>query len=199
MGYECYIAKRKPFRNPRQIKDRLKFAKEHQQWLNEWNNVIWSHEAHFEVLNRKNQVLVRRLKSEINQSFNFVPHVQGGGGVVSVWRCMSRGARGPLLIQNCKLNGPTSINIIKEALSMFIQNTFDPNNTDWVYMHDNAPSHRTADTKTWIKENKINLLIWPPSSPDLNPLESLWDHMDKQLRTLKPTSVQQLQTMIEDI
>ena len=151
------------------------------------------------MLNRKNQVLVRRLKSEINQSFNFVPHVQvGGGGGVSVWRCMSRGARGPLMIQNCKLNGPTSISVIKEALSMVFQNTFDPNN-DWVYMHDNAPSHRTADTKNWIKENKITLLIWPLSSPDLNPLESLWDHMDKQLRTLKPTSVQQLQTMIEDI
>ena len=99
------------------------------------------------MLTCKNQVLVRRLKSEINQSFNFVPHVQGGGGVVSVWRCMSRGARGPLMIQNCKLNGPTSINIIKEALSMFIQNTFDPNNTDWVYMHDNAPQYSTADTK----------------------------------------------------
>ena len=50
------------------------------------NNVISSDEAHFEVLNRKNHVLVRRLKSEINESFNFVPRVQDGGGVVSVWR-----------------------------------------------------------------------------------------------------------------
>ena len=37
------------------------------------------------------------------------------------------------------------------------------------------------------------------NSPDLNLIDNLWDHMDKQLRTLKPTSVQQLQTMIEDI
>ena len=29
------LAKRKPLRNPRQIKEHLKFAKEHQQWLNE--------------------------------------------------------------------------------------------------------------------------------------------------------------------
>ena len=59
MDYKCYTAKRKPLRNPRQIKERLEFAKEHQQWLNEWNNIIWSDEAHFEVLNRKNHVLVR--------------------------------------------------------------------------------------------------------------------------------------------
>ena len=40
LGYKCYTAKRKPIRNPRQIKERLKFAKEHQQWLNQWKNVI---------------------------------------------------------------------------------------------------------------------------------------------------------------
>ena len=173
MGYKCYTAKRKPIRNPRQIKERLKFAKEHQQWLNEWNNVIWSDEAHFKVLNRTNQVLVRQLKSEINESFNFVPRVQGSGGVVSVWGCMAGDVRGPLMIYSGKLNGPAYIDVIEEALPMFIQNIFDANNNDWVYMHDNAPPHRAAYTKNWMKENKINLLIWPPSSPDLNPIENL--------------------------
>ena len=66
-------------------------------------------------------------------------------------------------------------------------------------MHDNAPPHRAAYTEDWMKENKINLLICPASYPNLNPIENLRDHMDKQLRTLKSTSVQQLQTMIEDI
>ena len=75
-----------------------------------------------------NQVLVRRLKSEINKSFDFVPLVQGGDGVISVWRCMSGGARGPSMIYNGKLNSPAYINVIEEALPMFIQNAFDANN-----------------------------------------------------------------------
>ena len=152
------------------------------------------------MLNRKNHVLVGRLKSEINESFNFVPCEQGGGGgVVIVWGCMADGARGPLMIYSGKLTGPAYIDVIEETLPMFIQNRFDANNNDWVYMHDNAPSHRAAYTKNWMKENKINLLIWSPSSPDLNPIENLWDHMDKHLRTLKPISVRQLQRTIEDI
>ena len=80
-----YTTKRKPFRNPKQIKQRLKFAKEHEHWLNEWNNVMWSDdEAHFEVLNSTNRVLVLKLKTEMNKSFNFVPCIHGDS-VLSVW------------------------------------------------------------------------------------------------------------------
>ena len=54
MSYKSYTAKRKPLRTPAQIKERLPFAKDHQHWLNQWYSVIWSDEAHFEVLNGKN-------------------------------------------------------------------------------------------------------------------------------------------------
>ncbi|CAM2729429.1 unnamed protein product [Rotaria socialis] len=84
MGYKSYTAKRKLLRTPAQIKKRLTFDKYHQYWSNEWNNVIWSGEAHFEVFNRKNRTLVRRLKLENNELFNFVSRVKGGGATVSV-------------------------------------------------------------------------------------------------------------------
>jgi hypothetical protein len=47
MDYKSYTAQRKPLRIPTQIKRRVTFAKDHQCWLNDWNNVIWSDEAHF--------------------------------------------------------------------------------------------------------------------------------------------------------
>ncbi|CAF2023710.1 unnamed protein product [Rotaria magnacalcarata] len=75
-------------RKPAQIKQRLTFARDHQYWTTELNNVIWIDEAHFEVLSRKNGSLIRRLKSENNEPFNFVLRVQGGGGSVSVWECV---------------------------------------------------------------------------------------------------------------
>ena len=98
-----YTTEPKPLRNPKQIKEYLKFARkqehehkhehEHEHWLNEWNTVIWSDdEAHLKVLNSTNRVLVHRLKREMNESFNFVPRLQSGG-VLSVYRYMSGGAR----------------------------------------------------------------------------------------------------------
>ena len=46
-----------------------------------------------------------------------------------------------------------------------------------------------------MEENEVNLLTWPGSSPDLNLIENLW----RQLRTLKSTSVQQPQPMMQAI
>ncbi|CAF4645019.1 unnamed protein product [Rotaria sp. Silwood2] len=196
MGYKSYTTKRKPLRTPDQIKQRLKFANDHKHWLKEWQNIIWSDEAHFEVLNRKNRTFVRRLKSESNEPFNFVPRVQGGGGSVSVWGCMSGGARGPLVTYTGRLNGPAYVKVIEEALPMFIENTFDAPNNNWAYMHDNALAHRSKYTADWFENNHINVLEWPSNSPDMNPIENVWDYMDKQLRKLKPTNVGQLQEMI---
>ncbi|CAF3380963.1 unnamed protein product [Rotaria sp. Silwood2] len=84
MGYSNYTAKRKPYRKPSQRRQRLSFARQHQYWVKEWNNIIWSDEAHFEVLNRKNRTFARRLQNESNEPFNFLPKMQGDAGIVSV-------------------------------------------------------------------------------------------------------------------
>ncbi|CAF4581891.1 unnamed protein product, partial [Rotaria socialis] len=109
----------------------------------EWNHIIWSDAAHFEVLNRKNRTCVRRLRSEADQRFNFVPNVQGGEGSISVWGCMAGGARGPLVIYSGKVDGRAYVKIIEELLPSFIENAFDSSNKNWMFMHDNAPPHRS--------------------------------------------------------
>ena len=144
MGYKSYTAKSKPFRKPEHKKEQLSFTKEHQKWLNDWNNIIWSDEAHFEVFTHKNHTFVGRLKSESNQPFNFLPRVQEDGGHVSIWGCMSGVARGPLAMYSGKINGLAYIEIIEKALPTFIENTFGLSNKQWIFMQDNAPPHRSV-------------------------------------------------------
>jgi len=44
-------------------------------------------------------------------------------------------------------------------------------------MQDNAPGHHARATLREIAARGIEVIDWPPYSPDLNPIETCWDHM----------------------
>ena len=41
-------------------------------------------------------------------------------------------------------------------------------------------------------------MTWPPQSPDLSPIELLWDEIDRQVQSKKPTSVAELTSIVKD-
>ncbi|KAK3543439.1 hypothetical protein QTP70_020917, partial [Hemibagrus guttatus] len=51
-----------------------------------------------------------------------------------------------------------------------------------LFQQDNAPCHKAKMLQEWFDEhnNEFEVLTWPPNSPDLNPIEHLWDVLNKQ-------------------
>ena len=46
---------------------------------------------------------------------------------------------------------------------------------------DNDPKHRAHIVTHWLKEKEVELLKWLPFSPDLNPIEHMWDEVERRM------------------
>uniref|UniRef100_A0A674F3R5 Tc1-like transposase DDE domain-containing protein n=1 Tax=Salmo trutta TaxID=8032 RepID=A0A674F3R5_SALTR len=172
---------------------RLAFAREHQDWqIRHWRPVLFTDESRFTLSTCDRRDRVWRRRGEHSAACNILQHDRFGGGSVMVWGGISLGGRTALHV--LARGSLTAIRYRDEILRPLVRTYAGAVGPGFLLMQDNARPHVAGVCQQFLQEEGIDAMDWPARSPDLNPIDHIWDIMSRSIhqRHVAPQTVQEL-------
>lgn len=169
---------KKPLLSAKNVRRRLEWCKAHADWtVDDWRRVVWSDETKINRFNSDGRVWAWIRDGENFQPKHVKITVKNGGGSIMLWSAITYAGTGWM----CKIDGNMDKTLYKEILEDEQSKTIDYaceklnlNKSQIIFQHDNDPKHTSNLVKDYLKEQVYQVMDWPPQSPDLNPIENIW-------------------------
>ena len=113
------------------------------------------------------------------------------------WGYINRKSVGMFVKVNGRLDVKGYVGILENALIPSTHTLSMPRN--WIFQQDNATCHTSRLVQQWFHNENVTVMEWPAQSPDLDPIENMWDHLKRFVHEKNPANMGELWTAINDV
>ncbi|GBM88098.1 hypothetical protein AVEN_190495-1 [Araneus ventricosus] len=157
---------------PNHCRLRCEWCQARTHWRTEWRSVVFSDESLFCLVASDGRVLVIRRPGELLQITCLRPRHTGPSPGVMVWGTISYDSRSTLVVIPRILNANLYVSlVIQPVVLLFI------NSIQGVFYN-----RITLAVVTQHALPSVDMLPWSARSPDLSPIEYVWDIIGRQLQ-----------------
>lgn len=181
INVKAYRPCKRPILTQRHKRDRFLWARRNLRLTRaDWARILFVDETRLRLRHADGRVRVYRRRGE-RYAPNCVQQVdQYGGGSVMLWAGVSLHTKTPIVFIRGNMNAQTYQNnvLIPTAIPHIRANR------GMSLAQDNATCHNARATQALLAASNIRLIRMPARSPDLNPIENIWDLLKRHVRQL---------------